>query len=122
VFYPGADPTWSSGESPETGGVSWTTTADGEAIVILTGEHDLATRDLVEIALRTASVGCSRVVVDVSACTFIDCSVIGVINDAATSVPVAVHAPEETASTVRLLLDLVEAQTEIVHPSYALDG
>jgi hypothetical protein len=121
VFYMGADATWPPGDSPENGGVRWTA-RDGEAIVVLTGEHDLATRDVVEMTLRAASAGSSRLVVDLSACTFIDCSVIAVINDAAASVPVAVHAPEETAATVRLLLALVEEQASIVHPAYALEA
>jgi hypothetical protein len=112
---------WPPADQPEVGGVAWTT-VNGEAIVTLTGEHDLATRDMIEIMLRTAASGASHVIVDVSGCTFIDCSVIGAINDAAASIPVAVFAPEETAPTVRLLLDLVDAQASVVHPAYALEA
>ena len=99
--------------------MAWTT-RDGESVVTLTGEHDLATRDMVEITLRAAAAGSSQVVVDLAACTFIDCSVIGVINETAATTRVVVYAPEETPGTVRLLLELVDTQTSVVHPWYEI--
>ena len=49
---------------------------DGIAIVALHGEHDLSDSPLLADALRTAGCG-SRVLVDLSECTYLDLSVVG---------------------------------------------
>jgi anti-anti-sigma factor len=52
------------------------------AIVVLHGEHDMATTTEISIALAVAA-GCPSILVDVSDCTFIDSTVIGVMLRAA---------------------------------------
>jgi anti-anti-sigma regulatory factor len=49
---------------------------DGIAVVSLRGEHDLSDSSLLCDALRTAGPG-SRVLVDLSECTYLDLSVVG---------------------------------------------
>jgi anti-sigma B factor antagonist len=51
----------------------------GIAVVTLIGEHDVAGKQRLSEALRTASVRPNDVLVDLSACTFIDSSVIGAL-------------------------------------------
>lgn len=52
------------------------------AIVALRGEHDISTRTLIVPALAAAA-RCSHVVVDLTACTFADSSVISTLLDSA---------------------------------------
>lgn len=60
---------------PQPGTVESGHHAPGIAFVCLRGEHDLSTTDIVRPALEAAMDG-ARVIVDLSACTFIDSSVI----------------------------------------------
>jgi anti-anti-sigma factor len=75
-------------------------------VVALSGEHDLATLSAVERALREATGRGAQTIVDLTACTFIDCAVARAISRAENG-NVAVVAPPATAGTVRRLLQLV---------------
>jgi len=77
-------------------------------VVALSGEHDLATLSAVEGALREAIGRGAQTIVDLTACTFIDCGVARAISRAENG-NVAIVAPPATAGTVRRLLQLVGA-------------
>jgi hypothetical protein len=90
-------------------------------IVVLEGEHDLATIAGVVAALHQATHVDGGVIVDVSGCTYIDCATIGGIATAAGTSPVAVFAADRTDPTVRRLLDVLHLPTSRVcrpaHPA-----
>jgi anti-sigma B factor antagonist len=53
--------------------------ADGVSVVVVIGEHDLSTVDRLREQLESARASRAPVVVDLSAATFIDSAVIGVL-------------------------------------------
>ena len=58
---------------------SWTASV---AIVPLVGEHDLSRHESLRVALARASIRAPNVIVDLSQCTFIDCTVVRLLLDA----------------------------------------
>lgn len=58
---------------------NWTASV---AIVPLVGEHDLSRHESLRVALARASIRAPNVIVDLSQCTFIDCTVIRLLLDA----------------------------------------
>lgn len=64
------------------------TQRDGMHVVALSGEHDLATRDVIHAAIEPLLAAGAQVVVDLTGAEFIDSSIIGVL--------VACHQQAET--------------------------
>ena len=60
---------------------TWTA-SPSVAIVPLTGEHDLSRYESLKAALARASIRAPDVIVDLSHCNFIDCTVISLLLDA----------------------------------------
>jgi anti-anti-sigma factor len=67
-----------SGHDPPAAAVELTTEASGVVVVTLRGEHDLDSRAALSGALARAGER-ANVLVDLSHCTFVDSSVIGVL-------------------------------------------
>jgi hypothetical protein len=77
--------------------------------VVLEGEHDLSTLPALESALQQAMGGGSPVIVDLSACTYVDCATIGAITGAPTASPVAIFVADTAALIVRRVLEVLDA-------------
>ena len=60
---------------------AWTA-SPSVAIVPLTGEHDLSGYESLKVALARATIRAPHVIVDLSHCNFIDCTVISLLLDA----------------------------------------
>jgi len=60
---------------------TWTA-SPSVAIVPLVGEHDLSRYESLRVSLARASIRAPNVIVDLSQCTFIDCTVIRLLLDA----------------------------------------
>jgi anti-anti-sigma regulatory factor len=88
-------------------------------IVVLEGEHDLATLPALESALRQVAGGRGSVVVDLSACTYVDCATVGTITGSSAS-PLAIFVADTAAPIVRRLLEILDvAPIRVRRPDHA---
>ena len=77
---------------------------DGDGVVILRGEHDIATTPDLRAALARVRTRCDRILIDLGACEFLDSSVLGVL------IGELRHA-RERASVLVILLPLDHASS-----------
>jgi anti-anti-sigma regulatory factor len=109
-----------SPQQPPDGGEATITigTYDAGRIVVLEGEHDLATLPGLESALQQAvGSGDGPAIIDFSACTYVDCATIGAITGAASGARVAIFVADTAAPIVRRLLEVLDASpTRVPRP------
>jgi anti-anti-sigma regulatory factor len=101
-------------------GIGLTSGLNGYASVVsLWGEHDLATNDQLRLILAPL---CGRVLVDLSACSLLDATTLGVILDKADHLGLLGYVLElrtsGTATIVTRVLDILDIAGIIdIHPS-----
>jgi anti-anti-sigma factor len=105
-------PEWTTyGVAPEGASCVRVATTDGVAVIALIGEHDLATLDAISQAIDEAVSAGHTPVIDLSGCSFIDCSVVGCLERARRAADAVVFLPETATPVVRRVAELTGLRT-----------